>query len=483
MKISAILPIKHISTRVPGKNYRDFNGSPLFTIILNTLIKCNIFYKIIIDTNSDIVKKIIKNEYYSNENIILYDRPKDLWDGDIAMNVILENVINNLNIDCDIFFQTHTTNPLLSANTITNSINKFIKKEKEGYDSLFSVKKWQTRLYKLKKNNIEAINHNPNELLPTQNLDPLYEENSCIYIFKKSILIKKKHRIGYKPYIFTMNDIESSDIDIETDFIIAECLHKCLIIDKITKNKIILVTGAYGGIGSSICKKFKSNGWHVIGTDIFNNRNNKYIDFYFKADLTNSQDIKNMINTIKKKYNKLDCIINNAASQICKPIWEMDENEWDLIFNCNLKSIYLIVKESLELLKDNNSNIINIGSVHSISTSDKIAAYATSKAAIVGLTRNLAIELSKFNIRVNCVSPGAIDTKMLRDGLQRGHCDEGTSDELITRLGKSHLLGKVGKPMDIANIVNFIADNKNGQFINGTNITIDGGASIKLSTE
>ena len=161
----------------------------------------------------------------------------------------------------------------------------------------------------------------------------------------------------------------------------------------------------------------------------------------------------------------------------------MEESEWDYVFNCNIKSIYLFVKNVLDLMKNNNSSIINIGSVHSVNTSDEIAAYATTKSAIVGLTRNLAIELSKFDIRVNCISPGAVDTEMLRSGLLRGHAGKGTPEELVINLGKTHLLGKVGQPIEIANLVKFVADNENGKFINGSNILIDGGASIKLSTE
>lgn len=247
--------------------------------------------------------------------------------------------------------------------------------------------------------------------------------------------------------------------------------------------KIVLITGASGGIGLQICKKFKKEKWTVVGSSIINNFSDDSIDLYIQADLSQSESAKKIIKIIEEKYNRLDCIINNAACQICKPIWEMEENEWDLVFNCNLKIIYLFVKYGLNLLKQNEGNIINIGSVHSVVTSDEIAAYATSKAAIVGLTKNLAIELSKFNIRVNCISPGAVDTPMLRDGLSRGHAGCGTSDELIENLGKSHLLKKVGMPYEIANLVEFVADNKNGKFINGTNLIIDGGACIKLSTE
>ena len=482
MSICAILPIKHKSSRIPGKNYRDFNGKPLFTVILDTLIKCNIFNEIIIDTNSEIVKDIVNSDY-KNYSIRIYDRPEHLWDGDIPMNIILENVILSSKLNYDLYLQTHTTNPLLSKETILDSVKTFRLKEKEEYDSLFSVKKLQTRLYRNENDKVIALNHNPNELLPTQDLEPLYEENSCIFIFKKDILIKKKHRIGYKPYMYVMDDIQSSDIDIETDFIIAESLYKCMVIDKKNKDKVVLVTGASGGIGSSICKRFKNDGWTVIGTARENNYKSENIDMYIHADITKEKSIKNLVDTIKTKYTKISCLVNNAAAQICKPIWEMEESEWDYVFNCNIKSIYLFVKNVLDLMKNNNSSIINIGSVHSVNTSDEIAAYATTKSAIVGLTRNLAIELSKFDIRVNCISPGAVDTEMLRSGLLRGHAGKGTPEELVIKLGKTHLLGKVGQPIEIANLVKFVADNDNGKFINGSNILIDGGASIKLSTE
>ena len=481
MKICAILPIKHNSTRVPGKNYRDFNGKPLFMHILNTLLDCDVINNIVIDTNSDTIKDLLKKHYKNNQKITLYNRPEHLWDGSIPMNIILENVINDLKLDADYFFQTHTTNPLLTEKTINDAIKTFLIKNKEGFDSLFSVKQWNTRLYKTNEtNNVIAVNHNPNELIPTQDLEPLYEENSCMYLFNKNNLLKKKHRIGYKPYMYIMDDIESSDIDIETDFTIAECLHKTL---RMNNNKVVLVTGAAGGIGIEICKKFKNNGWIVVGSSRRSSCKSKYIDLYIQADLTSEEDIKNVIEIIENKYKKLDCMVNNAACQICKPIYDMSTEEWTKVYDCNVKSIFLFVKYGLELLKKVKGNIINIGSVHSINTSNEIAAYASTKAAISGLTKNLAIELSKYGIRVNCISPGAIDTPMLHAELLRGHVVGKNSDELVENLGKKHLLSRVGKPEEIANFVEFVGNSNNGEFINGSNLLIDGGASIKLSTE
>lgn len=247
--------------------------------------------------------------------------------------------------------------------------------------------------------------------------------------------------------------------------------------------KVVLITGASGGIGESLCKQFKKNNWTVVGTSLSAQTSSNNIDYYIQSDLSLEVSPQYIIEQIKKKYGQLDCIVNNAACQICKPIWNMNSSEWDLIYNCNVKSIFLFVKYGLDLLKISKGNIVNIGSVHSVATSDEIAGYASSKAAIAGLTKNLAIELGKFGIRVNCVSPGAVDTPMLRAGLLRGHAGTGNADTLVANLGNQHLLGKVGTPDEIAKFIYFVTDDENGKFINGANLIIDGGACIKLSTE
>ena len=477
MNICIIIPIKHISERVPGKNYRDFNGKPLFHIILNTLLKSKYINHIYIDTNSHIVIESVQTDF-KDTIISIYQRPLELQPGNTPTNVLLENIITKMNLDYDYYLQTHVTNPLLKIETIDECIQKFIEKEKEGYDSLFTAKQLQTRLYTNANNNINALNHNPDELIPTQNLEPLYEENSCLYIFKKDILFERHHRIGYKPYIHIMNDIESTDIDTENDFLIAKLLHKNEIIHK---SNVVLITGINGDIGHAIGRYFKENNWLVIGIDKDKCNNQKYIDTFICKDLTERDAIKNIIHDIKNTYNRIDCIVNNAATQICKPLWDLSESEWEQTYNCNVKSTFLLTKYALELLKlGSNSNIINIGSVHATCTSTNISAYSSSKAALVGLTKNMAIELSKYNIRVNCVSPGAVDTKMLRAGLLRGHVGDGYEISLIRNLGSKHLLGKIGTPENIADIVYYITNNK---FLTGSNIIIDGGATIKLSTE
>lgn len=247
--------------------------------------------------------------------------------------------------------------------------------------------------------------------------------------------------------------------------------------------KVILVTGASRGIGLAICKIFKENNWIVIGLSRQKDFTSEYINDYISSDLSIKDEPEKIKNYILYKYNQLDCIVNNAACQICKPIWEMNVDEWDKMYNVNVRSIFLFAKHCKDLLAKSKGNIINISSVHSVVTSNEIAGYASTKAAISGLTKNLAIELGQFGIRVNSICPGAVDTEMLRAGLLRGHAGSGDSNSLVNNLGNSHLLGRVGKPEEIAKFVYFVGEKSNGEFINGANLLIDGGACIKLSTE
>ena len=246
-------------------------------------------------------------------------------------------------------------------------------------------------------------------------------------------------------------------------------------------SKIILITGANGGIGTTLCQKFYQANWIVIATDIKTKCLHSFYHHYLSLNLADPLKSIELINFIQKTYNQLDCIIHNAAIQVCKPIWEMELTEWDDIFNCNLRIIFLLVKYGIELLKKSQGSIINIASVHSVVTSNHIAAYASSKAAIVGLTKNLAIELGPLGIRVNSISPGAIETDMLKAGLARGHHGEGNIKASLEKMNQSHLLGKIGQPMEVAELAYFMTTQ--GNFITGSNYLIDGGASIRLSTE
>ena len=471
MKIIAIVPIKHNSERVPGKNYKLFNGVPLYRYILDTLNEIEYISEIVVDTNSHIIKDGLKENY---PNIKIYNRPDNLSSGDTPVNKLLINVINQLKLDGDIYIQTHTTNPLLRVDTINKAIEKYKEVKEEGYDSLFTVKEWKTRLY---NKDVSALNHNINELIPTQNLEPLYEENSCLYIFTKKILEERNHRIGYKPYMYIMNDIESQDIDIPSDFTIAEVLHRTLFQKE---KKVLLITGINGGIGQEISNKFKSNGWYIVGTDIHTKCSHNNYNRYISKNLIDINSCKEIIEEIENNEGRIDCIVNNAALQINKKCWEYTEEDWSNTFSCNFKPIYQFVKYGLNLLKKNKGNIINIGSVHTICTSDSITPYSASKSAMLGLTKNMAIELGEYGIRVNTISPGAVNTSMLRESLSTRSVSEEETNELVKKIGEKHILGQIGEPEDISHMVYTMCNNK---FLTGSHIVIDGGVSIQLSSE
>lgn len=220
MTINALLPMKGNSERVKNKNMKDFNGFPLYHAIMKTLLESSYISKIFINTDSDIIASDVK-ENFRVDNVVIIKRPSEICGDFVSMNDIIAYDLTQC--DGEFFLQTHSTNPLLKTSTIDLAIKKFFD-NLDLYDSLFSVTKVQTRFY---DKNAKAINHNPEKLLRTQDLEPMYEENSNFYIFsKKSFELARKKRIGLKPQIFSMNKLEAIDIDNPEDFILAELLYK-----------------------------------------------------------------------------------------------------------------------------------------------------------------------------------------------------------------------------------------------------------------
>lgn len=216
MKYSVFLPIKEKSTRLPNKNFLPIAGKPLFRWVLDTLNSVDEVNEIFLDTDSS----YLLNEFdlTNYKKVTLHERPLDLRPGETSMNLILEHCMPLIKND-DII-QTHVTNPLLKAQTVKDAIKSYEEKLNEGFDSLFTVSTWFKRFYYRG----EPVNHDPKNLLPTQDLEPLYEENSILYIFSKEVFRKTKIRIGEKPVLFPMNMLEAVDIDYKEEFIMAEAL-------------------------------------------------------------------------------------------------------------------------------------------------------------------------------------------------------------------------------------------------------------------
>jgi len=219
MQIVALLPMKGNSERVKNKNMRDFVGKPLYHAVMQSLIDSKYIDKVVINTDSEIISNDIKKNF--KDSAIIIKRPKEIQGDFVSMNDIIAYDLSQ--IESEYFLQTHSTNPLLKTQTIDMAIEEYFDSMK-NYDSLFSVTKVQTRFY---DKNAKPINHNPEELLRTQDLEPLYEENSNFYIFSKDTFRDAGNkRIGLKPKIFEVNKLEAVDIDEPEDFVLAELLYK-----------------------------------------------------------------------------------------------------------------------------------------------------------------------------------------------------------------------------------------------------------------
>lgn len=214
-RIVALVPMRHHSERVPGKNYRPFAGRPLYHHIVGSLLACPLISEVMIDTDSAFIMEDASKHF---PQVRLVERPPHLRDGMTPMNDVLLHDVTQ--VAADFYLQTHSTNPLLRAETITRAVECFIAGY-PVYDSLFSVTRLQTRLWDQLG---RAINHNPAILLRTQDLPPVYEENSCLYIFSRKILETRHNRIGERPFMFEVDRLEAADIDEEVDFRFAEAL-------------------------------------------------------------------------------------------------------------------------------------------------------------------------------------------------------------------------------------------------------------------
>ena len=215
MKLAALVPMRHHSQRVPAKNYRMMAGKPLFHHIVETLLSVPLIDQVVVDTDSQPILDGLR-KYFPKVRIIR--RPEILSADDVPMNDIL--LYDTEQVEADYYLQTHSTNPLLKRETISKAVQTFLV-DFPNHDSLFSVTRLQTRLY---DQNGKAINHDPAVLLQTQDLPPVYEENSCLYLFTRDNLLKRHHRIGERPMMFEIDVDEAWDIDNELDFEICNFL-------------------------------------------------------------------------------------------------------------------------------------------------------------------------------------------------------------------------------------------------------------------
>jgi CMP-N-acetylneuraminic acid synthetase len=214
-EIVALVPMRHHSQRVPEKNYRPLAGRPLFHHIIETLLAVPEISQVVVDTDSQPVTDGLREHFPS---VVIIERPESLRHDATPVNEILLH--DTAQIPADFYLQTHSTNPLLRPGTVFAAIQRLLRAY-PSWDSLFSVTRLQTRLYDQLG---RAINHNPAILLQTQDLPPVYEENSCLYMFTRDVLLSRRNRLGERPMMFEIDAAEAWDIDDELDFEIAAFL-------------------------------------------------------------------------------------------------------------------------------------------------------------------------------------------------------------------------------------------------------------------
>lgn len=230
-RIVALLPMKANSVRVKGKNFREFCGKPLFRWILDTLLAVEEIDQIIINTDARHI--LNENGLVDTDRITIRDRKPEICGDHVSMNLVLADDLAN--VPADLYLMTHTTNPLMSADTVRKAIAAFTEARAEGKaDSLFTVDKVQTRFYRA---DCSPVNHDPDNLIPTQNLEPWFEENSNLYIFTSESFAKTKARIGKQPMMYEGPYFESIDIDTPTDWDFAVVAAKFLLEQQSTQEK------------------------------------------------------------------------------------------------------------------------------------------------------------------------------------------------------------------------------------------------------
>ena len=241
-------------------------------------------------------------------------------------------------------------------------------------------------------------------------------------------------------------------------------------------NKIILVTGASRGIGREIAYTLAKDGNTVIANynksqDMANslkelaNNENLNIDIY-KADVSNRNEVKEMINYILTKYKKIDVLVNNAGIDQEKLFQDITDEDWNEIIKVNLYSVFCVSQEVVPtMIHNKNGCIINISSIYGINGGACATVYSATKAGIDGITKSLAKELGPSNIRVNSIAPGYIDTDM----------NKNFSDEIVNAIKEEIPLNKIGTPYAIAKCAKWLVED---DFTTGQVISVDGGWSI-----
>ncbi|MDP1946742.1 MAG: SDR family oxidoreductase [Nitrospirota bacterium] len=235
-----------------------------------------------------------------------------------------------------------------------------------------------------------------------------------------------------------------------------------------------LITGAAGGIGRVLCAEFRRAGYRVIGTDMAGAPGiacDHFVEADLKAVSRDEACLKRFVQQLNIPASGLTALVNNAAVQILNRTDTVSVQDWRDTLDVNVLAPFLLTQALLPYLEKAGGSVVNMGSVHAIATKPGFVCYATSKAALVGLTRALAVDLGG-RIRVNAINPAAVATPMLLQGFKG-------KDAQFSALGGMHPLGRIAEPAEIAQVVLFLVS-RNAAFITGAAFDVDGGILSRL---
>jgi NAD(P)-dependent dehydrogenase (short-subunit alcohol dehydrogenase family) len=249
--------------------------------------------------------------------------------------------------------------------------------------------------------------------------------------------------------------------------------------------RVALITGGAQGIGRAIAALFQREGACVfildcdsrVGSDTaaeLTAQNSSFPVRFVPVDLEKPAEIQNAVRAIQQFHDHVDILVNNAGIELDKTLSTLTVADWDLVMNVNLRGAFLLAKELLPVFPQSGASIVNISSVHATHAFPDSIPYACSKAAMVALTRNLALDLASRHIRVNCICPGYIDTRLWEHYLQ----SSAKPDEVAQKTAALHPVGRRGIPNDVAEAALFLASDSSA-FITGTDLIVDGGLTVR----